>query len=158
MYTADFAQNYRPIVTPKSTMVDCTDKSPVDSEKILDRLQKAARLCNLLIKGKRVPGFHPGRDLSEKEIETLKVGMSHLSFTLRNTSLWPRTIDFELESFCDCKTTIGCLKAIGINTLWDIVKSADDDYPKCLAIAEHIWNAERQYHMLALVERPAANN
>lgn len=142
-------------ISPKVSVVE---EEKICREKILDRLKKAAHICNLLIKGKHVPGLHPGHDLSEKEIDSLKVGMSHLSFILSNTTMWPRTLDFELESFCDCKITVGYLKAIGIHTLWNIIDSKEDDYRDCLAIAEKIYGAEKQYHMLALVKRSEIDN
>lgn len=159
MYTTNFEQSYQPVITVKSTVIDRPpDEKPMDREKILSRLQKAARLCNLLIKGKRVPGFHPGRDLSNKEKEGLKVGMTNLSFAFSNLFHWPRTIDFQVECLCDCKITVGCLKAIGIHTLWDIVSSTGDDYQGGLSMAEHVFGAERQYHMLALVEKPTVES
>ncbi len=135
-------------------IIPITESNPLDREKVLNRLRKAVRVCNMVMTGKKVPGFHPTeRNLSSDEKERIQSGMDYLSFMLSNSVLWPRPLDFDVECFCDCQTTVGCLQGIGMHTLWDIVDSKGDDYLGCLAIAEHVAGAEKQYHMHALVEK-----
>ncbi|MEI6810699.1 MAG: hypothetical protein WCK60_01460 [Candidatus Nomurabacteria bacterium] len=139
-------------------IISTLESNPLDREKILDRLRRAVRLCNMIMTGKKVPCFHPtNRSLSVEENGQVKSGMIHLSFMLENSVKWLRTIDFDIDCFCDCETTTGCLHAIGIHTLWDIVDSKGDDYLGGLSFAENIAGAQRQYHLRALVERPAVD-
>lgn len=129
------------------------EQQPEDTviqETVLDRLRKAARVCNLLISGKRVPNIFPEeRSLEAAEIQQIMLGMDYISFMMVNSQKWPRALDFQVDSFCDCGVTSDCLRAVGILSFWDIVKSGDR-YLQCLSIAETFFGANKQYHMLAL--------